>query len=190
MVMRLSVHAVHRNPKFRPHGPPTDAKKPYFPPGNLNNDLEEFKPERWIEKKEAPQTPVKEALQGNFENLAIGSTANTLASFYTPVKGSYLPFSDGLRGCLGRRFAQVEILAALAVILTQHTVELAVDEWASDEKVEEMSKEQKKETWKKAEEKANWIWQNKMLCIITLQIRGAHVPMRFVRRGLERFRDL
>jgi len=190
MIMKLSVHAVHRNPKFWPHGPPKDAEKPYFPPGNVSNDLEEFKPERWIKKKEAPQKLVKEALRGNPENLAIDTTANTSASLYTPVKGSYLPFSDGPRACLGRRFAQVEILAALAVILTQHTVELAVDEWASDQNVEDMSKEQKKETWKKAEEKANSIWQNKMLCIFTLQIRGAHVPMRFVRRGKERFRDL
>jgi cytochrome P450 len=166
-MLRLCVPSVHRNPKFWPHGPPKDPEKPYFPLDNLDNDLEEFKPERWTKTK--------------------NKTADGL---YNPVKGSYIPFSEGPRACLGRRFAQVEILAALAVILTEYSVELAVDEWASDEEVERMGKEQKRDIWKKAEEKAHWTWQNKMGCIITLQLRGgAHIPMRFVRKGEERFLD-
>ncbi len=74
------------------------------------------------------------------------------------------------------------------MIVIQYTVELAVDEWASDEDVSKM-KEEKKEIWKKAEEKANWTWQNKMVCIITVQLSGACVPMRYVRKGEERFWD-
>ncbi len=48
IMVRLCVHSVHRNPKFWPHSPPKDPQKPYFPPGNPDNDLEEFKPERWL----------------------------------------------------------------------------------------------------------------------------------------------
>ena len=167
-MVRLCVASVHRNPRFWPSGPPKDPEKPYFPIDNLNNDLEEFKPERWVK------------------------TRNTSAdSLYTPVKGSYIPFSEGPRACLGRRFAQVEIMAALAAILIQHSVELAVDEWATDEEVERMGKEEKREIWTKAAEKAHWTWQNKMGSVVTLQLRGgAHIPMRFVRKGEERFRDV
>jgi cytochrome P450 len=162
---RLCIPAVHRNPKFWPHGPPKDAAKPAFSLDNLNNDLEEFKPERWL-----PQKPG--------------------GSLYTPARGSYIPFSDGQRACLGKRFAQVEIVAALAVIFSEYSAELAVDEWATDEEVNNMTKEERIATWKKAEEKGKWILQNKMVGIITLQLRGAHVPVRFMKKGKERFGDM
>ena len=164
-MMRLCIPGVHRNPKFWPHGSPEDAAKPAFALDNQNNDLEEFKPERWLPEKPG-------------------------GSLYTPVRGSYIPFSDGQRACLGKRFAQVEIVAALAVIFSQYSVELAVDEWATNEEVDDMTKEERKSTWKKAEEKGKWIMQNKMVGIITLQLRGANVPVRFVKRGEERFGDI
>jgi cytochrome P450 len=164
-MVRLCVPAVHRNPKFWPHGPPKDADKPYFPLDNLDNDLEEFKPDRWLPNK--PGGPL-----------------------YMPVRGSYLPFSDGQRACLGKRFAQVEILAALAVIFSEYSIELAVDEWATDDEVKSMTMEERRVTWKKAEEKGHWILQNKMVGIITLQLRGGHVPVRFVKKGEERFADI
>ncbi|KAH0536022.1 hypothetical protein FGG08_007089 [Glutinoglossum americanum] len=188
-MVRLCIPSVHRNPKFWPHGPPKYPQKPYFPLDNLDNDLEEFKPERWVKGKNRTADAVIN-IHATETKTADTEDPETPASLYSPIRGSYIPFSEGQRACLGRRFAQVEILAALSVILTQYSVELAVDEWASDEEVERMTKEQKRETWGKAEEKAHWIWQNKMGCIITLQLRGACVPMRFVRRGEERFRDL
>ena len=181
-IVRLCVLSVHRNPKCWPHGLPKDPQKPQWPPSNVDNDLEEFKPERWISygKEAADKIPTTEA-QTDTEHLS---------SLYTPIKGSYIPFSDGQRACLGRRFAQVEVLAALAVILTQYSVELAVDEWASDEELEKMTKEEKRATWKKAEEKGHWILQNKIGILITLKLYGAHVPLRFVRKGEERFGDI
>jgi cytochrome P450 len=164
-MIRLCVPSVHRNPKFWPAGLPATPGKSAFPPGNESNDLEEFKPSRWLP-----------------------SSSTSSPSIYKPVKGSYIPFSDGARGCLGKRFAQVEILAALAVILSQYSVELAVDEWASDAEIEKMTEEERESVWKKAEESATWCWQNKMGVVITLQMRGECVPVRFVRRGAERFR--
>lgn len=38
--------------------------------------------------------------------------------------GRFLAFSDGARGCLGRKFAEVEVVAFLATILRDKTVEL------------------------------------------------------------------
>ncbi|KAF9894819.1 hypothetical protein FE257_004440 [Aspergillus nanangensis] len=52
-----------------------------------------------------------------------------------PVKGSFLAFSDGARGCLGKRFAQVEFVAILTLIFRQYRVELAVRETESLEDV-------------------------------------------------------
>lgn len=162
---RLCIPAVHRNPRFWPHSPPKDIQNPSFALDNLDNDLEEFKPDRWLPGKSG-------------------------GPLYTPVRGSYIPFSEGQRACLGKRFAQVEIVAALAVIFSEYSVELAVDEWATDEEVKNMTTEERMATWKKAEEKGHWILQNKMAGVITLQLRGAHVPVRFVKKGEERFANI
>ena len=161
-MIRLAVPAAHRNPKFWPHGPPKDPAKLAFSLDNLDNDLEEFKPERWLPEKAGE-------------------------SLYTPLRGSYVPFSDGQRACLGKRFAQVEIVAALAVVLRDYSVELGVDEWATDDEVRNMTKKERKATWEKAEEKAKWTLQHKMISFITLQLRGSHVPVRFVKKGEENF---
>lgn len=167
MMIKLCVAPVHRNPKYWPHEKPTDPNKPYFPPATLDNDLEEFKPERWLKPSQDQASS---------------------SGLIEPVKGAYIPFSDGARSCLGRRFAQVEILVALAIILRQTTVELAVDEWVTDEEVDKMDDGERATVWRKAEEKARWTWQNKMSIVITLQLRGAHIPFRFVDRGAERFK--
>lgn len=107
-----------------------------------------------------------------------------------PPKGTFIPFSDGQRACLGKRFAQIEILAALAVIFSEYSVELAVDEWASDQVVAGMGKSEKRVVWAMAEEKARNLLKDKVSSIITLQLRGAHIPVKFVKRGTERFWDL
>ncbi|KAL3460316.1 hypothetical protein BJX64DRAFT_290315 [Aspergillus heterothallicus] len=49
------------------------------------------------------------------------------ASTRTPKRGSYLPFSDGARGCLGKRFSQVEYLAVMTVIFCEFRVELTLE---------------------------------------------------------------
>jgi len=187
IMVRLCIHSVHRNPKFWPHGPPKDPNKPYFPPGNPDNDLEEFKPERWLRSHNA-DTVTPQCSQT--PSCSPSPTTPSVNGLYTPPKGAYIPFSDGHRACLGRRFAQVEILAALALILSQYSVELAVDEWATDEAVENMTEGEKADVWRKARDKADWTWQNKMGCVITLQLRGASVPLRVVKRGGERFWDV
>jgi cytochrome P450 len=74
------------------------------------------------------------------------------SSLFRPPRGAYLPFSEGYRACLSRRFAQVEIIAVLAVLFREYSVELAVDEWASDEEVDKMpvGGVERREVWEKA----------------------------------------
>lgn len=123
------------------------------------------------------------------EDLRGPSGEDTSAQLFKPVKGSYIPFSDGFRSCIGRRFAQVEILAVLAAIFSQYSVELAVDDFASDEEVEKMPKggKERRELYRKAEDRAKDFLKNKVASIVTLQLRGVSIPIRLMKRGEERF---
>ncbi|KIX00734.1 uncharacterized protein Z518_09799 [Rhinocladiella mackenziei CBS 650.93] len=193
----LSTSNVHRNPKYWPTGKPTlPGGKPVHPLANIDNDLEEFRPQRWLldedgaiqttsatGKKDMPSEAV------TADGLGVNEASDTSERLYRPPKGSYLPFSDGYRACLGRRFAQVEVLATLAVILQNYSVELAVDQWASDEEVIAMDEDARVEVWQKAANRAREMMLNGLSVIISLQMRKGHVSMRFVPRGTEKFMD-
>ncbi|KEF62653.1 uncharacterized protein A1O9_00626 [Exophiala aquamarina CBS 119918] len=192
----LNASAVHRHPKYWPFGKPTlPGGKPVHPVANIDNDLEEFRPERWLVddngdvqtaangKKEMPGETVTS------DGLGVNESADTSEKLFRPPKGAYIPFSEGYRACLGRRFAQVEILAALAVVLQNHSVELAVDQWASDEEVISMDEDTRADVWQKAASRARDLLLHNLSVIISLQMRGGHVAVRFVPRGTERFPD-
>ena len=196
--VNVATGNVHRNPKHWPTGKPSlPGGKTVHPVANLDNDLEEFHPERWLldedrmveehatanGKKEMPNETV------TADGLGINEAADTSDKFYRPPKGAYLPFSDGYRACLGRRFAQVEVLATLAVILQNYSVELAVDQWATDEEAIAMDQDARVEVWQKAAQRARHLMATGLSVIISLQMRGGHVPLRFVPRGKERFTD-
>jgi cytochrome P450 len=172
--------AIHRNPKYWP--PPPNYKSTNGLP-----DVDCFRPERWI----VDDRPVEafEDINYDDEGLRGPSGEDTSAQLFKPVKGSYIPFSDGYRSCIGRRFAQVEILAAFAVIFSQYSVELAVDEFASDAEVEKMpvGGKERKEVWQKVADRADHLLMKTMGSIITLQLRGSTIPIRLVKRGRERF---
>ena len=194
----LSTAAVHRNPRYWPHGPPRRDQtggKPVHPTSNLDNDLEEFRPERWLiedKGRSGTSTPANgaampnEKLEGGDE-LGVNMASDTSERLYAPPKGAYIPFSDGYRACLGRRFAQVEVLACLAVIFQRYSVELAVDKYATDEEVERMSHDERKEVWEKAADDCRDLMLNGCGVIITLQMRKGAVSVRFVPRGQEKF---
>ena len=199
--IHICALAVHRNPKYWPSNPPSDPKHLVHPTSNADNDLEEFRPERWLQEdvktikatidnqKTSSKLDAQSATKmgENLADLGIDTTSDTAANLYSPMKGAYLPFSEGYRACIGRRFAQVEILAVLAVIFTQYSVELAVDDWATDEEVEKMNEEERRELWWKAKNQAMQTMRTGMLTAITIQLRKGKVPLKFVRRGKERF---
>jgi len=170
-IVRLCIPPLHRNPRFWPQTSPSEGQTAE------SDDLEQFKPERWLQRDDS--------------STVSSPTSHEASSIFVPKKGAYIPFSDGTRACLGRRFAQVEILAALSLILSQCTIELAVDEWASDEEVDGMTNSERRQVWGKAEERAKWVLRNDIALYITLQLRkGVNVPVRSVKRGEERFMNI
>lgn len=186
----LDTAATHRNPKYWPTlcGPgATDA--------DIEKDLDTFKPERWLldSKTSALHTTLAahehdddEQHQQQSETDAMGAR-DTSASLFRPARGAYIPFSEGYRACLGRRFAQVEVLAVLAVIFRDYSVELALDEFASEDEVAGMSGAEREKTWRRAKTRAEGLLKHGMGSIITIQMRDGKVPMKFVKRGSERF---
>jgi cytochrome P450 len=174
--------ATHRNPKYWP-APPNGSNT------NGVKDVDRFRPERWLaDAKTDDQNHTSDIDQVDAE-LRGAADENTSAQLFKPVKGSYIPFSDGFRSCIGRRFAQVEIVAVLAAIFSQYSVELAVDDFASDEEVERMPKggKERKELYQKAVNRAEDLLKNNVASIITLQLRGVSIPIRLMKRGEERF---
>ena len=171
---------VHRNPKYWP--PPAGR-----PNKDGFNDANDFRPERWIVDVNTAEQFVDQEYDD--EDLRGPSGEDTSSLLFKPVKGSYVPFSDGYRSCIGRRFAQVEMMAVLAAIFIQYSVELAVDDWATDEEVEMMPKggKERRELYQKAIDRAQYKLKHEMGSIITLQLRGGPVPIRLMKRGEERF---
>lgn len=170
---------VHRNPKYWPTQASAVNDKP--------DDLDDFKPERWLIKVVNGDKDHEE-IDIESENDEYGGFTgkNTHAELFRPARGSYIPFSDGARSCLGRRLAQVKIMAVLAVIFQQYSIELAVDEWATDEEVARMRTEERMQLYKKAQEKARATLRGAST-IITLRLHSDSVPIRMVRKGKERF---
>ncbi|KAF2996418.1 hypothetical protein E8E13_002681 [Curvularia kusanoi] len=172
--------AIHRNPKYWP------APSHVTTSGTSTaRDVDTFRPERWLSSTKLEESFVD--IGYDDEELRGPSGEDTSAALFKPVKGSYIPFSDGFRSCIGRRFAQVEILAVFAVIFSQYSVELAVEEWSSDEEIKAMDTQGREEVYQKAIDRAGDVLKTKVASIITLQLRGTSVPIRLVRRGEGRF---
>jgi cytochrome P450 len=187
--IHLSAVGVHRNPRYWPHRPSKISSEAH--------DLDDFVPERWFtssstknpaqdsrpttppSSKTGPQNP------DGLETVSFECSPSSGEGLFTPPKGAFIPFSEGARSCPGRRFAQVEITAVLTLIFKTYSLELDVGEWASDAEVERMGVEERREVYEKAKKKAKkFIGESKT--VVTLQMRSG-VPVRFVRRGSERF---
>lgn len=186
----VDIAGVHRNPKY--WSATAQASDP--------DDLNKFKPERWLVDSAKPSASNGPVQQNSFEPTTTtahdddpieGPTGSETAStLFRPVRSSYLPFSEGARSCIGRRFAQVEILAVLASLFQEYSIELDVREFAGDDEVERMplGGEERRRVWNRARERADWLMWKGMGTVITLQMRDGTVPLRVVRRGEERFR--
>lgn len=181
LACHLLAVSAHRNPRWWPSRPSERTGK--------RTDLDDFLPERWYrpspgEEKEG----AAEAGEGGVsEDYGGFQGSDVSASLYRPVRGSYLPFSDGPRSCLGRRIAMVEMGAVLAVIFQRYSIELAVDEWAGDAEVEGMGSEERREVYRLAQAKSRETIRQAN-SVLTLKLHGGrYVPVRFVKRGGERF---
>ncbi|KAK3493868.1 cytochrome P450 [Neurospora crassa] len=184
MPMMPVISAVQRSRRYWPALHDKTTKQ-----GDAD-DLDEWHPDRWYLPSMSQGQPSSddergEGKQQQEENYGGYQGTDTSPTLFRPVRGSFIPFSDGARSCLGRRIAMVEMVAAIAVLFQKYSVELAVD--ASDEEVQMMVPEQRRHVYAKAQEKAKETVQQAQ-SVVTLKLTGGrHVPVRFVRRGKERF---
>ncbi|KAL7268289.1 hypothetical protein RUND412_009090 [Rhizina undulata] len=105
----------------------------HFNPEYWGEDAEVFRPSRWYIPKDAPIIADDSALSPTFRSSAVtdlgASDGPALFSqrVRKPSPGTFFPFSDGERPCLGRKFAQVELVAVLATLFRKHRIELALN---------------------------------------------------------------
>lgn len=177
--MGLNTIGLHRNPRYWPTQKSAISGK--------EDDLDDFNPDRWMlrrdDSKQASLSSSPDSSEDEFGSVT-GSTSS--GELFRPVRGSYIPFSDGARSCLGRRLAQIEVSSCLAVMFQKHSFELAVDDWATDEEVAKMSDEAKREIYKKAVDRATNTMRG-ATSVITLKLHPGFIPLRMVRKGEERF---
>lgn len=97
--------------------------------------------------------------------------------FLRPQQGSFVPFSDGGRGCLGRQFALVELCAQLTRIFNEYSVELVAE--ATEDRV---GKATRKEGWREARRRAEDTMSRGVVFDLTLRPKEM-VPIRFTKRN-------
>ncbi|TGJ86380.1 hypothetical protein E0Z10_g2349 [Xylaria hypoxylon] len=175
----LCVTGCQRNPRAWPARPSKITGAP--------DDLNDWVPERWFRpslSEDEKQSDVPES-----EDFGGYAGPDTSASMFRPVQGSFIPFSEGPRSCIGRRLAIVEVLAALAYIFQKYSIENAVDDWASNDEVARMDQGQKETLYKKAVQRSRGVIETCETRITLKLHNGQFVPLSLVKRGEERFVD-
>lgn len=84
-------------------------------------DAAQFYPQRWDARNQ------ESFLAKNTLTPGLAGPGLEYATVHKPTRGAFIPFSDGFRACLGKKFAQVEFVVALAVLFRDYKVELADD---------------------------------------------------------------
>lgn len=154
----ISTSATHRHPHYWPrresssggetaNAPQNRAKKPYA--------VSDFDPERWIQN----------------------CTGDAKSKFFKPIPGSFIPFSDGSRGCLGYRFALVEMCASVAVLFKSSSVRLLT----RDEEGGGNPNGGSADTWEAARDRAELALSEGVEFSMSLRV-VRNVPVRFEAR--------
>lgn len=142
----ISTSAAHHNPKHWP-GPVNTMAAPKL------NPLDCFNPRYWL---------------GHGDEEGSG--------FLKPVSGSFIPFSDGSRGCLGQHFSLVELCAIITAIFTRYSVELVAPGIKAT-----ASEASKRAAWQEARDRAKSAFATGVTFEMSLRM-VAEVPIRFTRR--------
>ncbi|KAL5001058.1 cytochrome P450 [Aspergillus recurvatus] len=93
-----------------------------------------FSPRRWDKRNPDSFLARNEGMEG------LSGPGLESPSIHKPVRGAFVAFSDGERACVGRKFAQVEFVAVLAVLFREYRVSLGKVGTGSDEDARERVK--------------------------------------------------
>lgn len=86
-------------------------------PQTWGSDALDWRPSRWL--RTSPATP------GINDNHTSPMTEET---FIEPEAGTFIPWADGPRECVGRKFSQVEFVAVLASLFRHYRVRPVVED--------------------------------------------------------------
>ena len=149
----INTSAVHRHPQYWPDE--TSARNIAY-----HNPVAAFNPHRWL--------TCRERQMGGRES---GKPSGSLH----PAPGTYIPFSDGIRGCIGKKFALVELVALVTRIFSRYSVELAIED------VDLAKGDDKRTLWNRA----RWRVEKEMYEGISFKTSlklGGKVPIVFMKR--------
>lgn len=103
---------------------------------------------------------------------------------FSPTPGSYVPFSDGPRACMGKRFAQAQFCAVMAAIFKDYSVELAIND--SQPAGRSPGRGLRQSLWDDARREAEQELSTGVGFLMSLKMNGK-IPLRLVQRGEEEF---
>ncbi|GFF25645.1 hypothetical protein IFM61606_09508 [Aspergillus udagawae] len=104
-----------------------DANALHYSEEYWGPDAATFEPIRWDKRNKSSFLAKNDGLDG------LAGPGLESPDTHKPTRGAFIPFSDGLRACMGRKFAQVEFVAALVAVFREYRVTLAKREGESDE---------------------------------------------------------
>lgn len=165
---------------------------------NWGPDATVFRPSRWIVENAHSAAKINElggglGAEGANQESATNLTSN--ARIYRPPKGHFLPFSEGSRACLGRKFSLVEFTALFGVLFRDCGVELDLyhdnvgneQRWILDEDIARFGgAEATRMAYERKSEDVEGIL-NKSTSVITMKPPG-NISLRWVPKGQEIWR--
>lgn len=103
----------------------------HYDPEYWGPDATSFDPTRWDASNKDSYLAQNDGVSG------LSGPGLEYPTIHRPARGAFVAFSDGLRSCVGKKFAQVEFAAILAVLLRDYEVVLAQRPGESMEKARE-----------------------------------------------------
>ncbi|KAJ9658466.1 hypothetical protein H2201_007785 [Coniosporium apollinis] len=170
--VNITIGTAHRNPNQWPRYDLEDA-----------DDLHKFNPGRWMRSDRTKEIGVDGG-----HHIDARAEERKDSGYRRPQKGAFLPFGEGMRACPGRRFARTEIMAVLAVLLSEHSIELAVPE-LDEAGLKALSDEERKRVWLQARDRAMATLNATKGLALKLGMKEEVVPVKLVERGKETFYD-
>ena len=157
----INTSALHYHPKYWPQngceGPTEDKADP----------LTAFDPDWWFRTGSDDATAQREA-----------------SRLRRPQEGTFVPFSDGSRGYLGKKFALVELCGVVARMFSEYSVELSLDGIPQEQGDDARGTKR----WNKARERVKHQLSADVEFKMSLRMVGM-LPLSLVKRGKETFTE-